>query len=73
MAVRERLDPLHLALEQGEDGRAVDLLSGLGSAEVAALLEGLLGPEQVAWATESLDALCTRPATGPQARNQPQP
>ena len=41
MAVRERLDPLHLALEQGEDGRAVDLLSGLGSAEVAALLESL--------------------------------
>ena len=47
MAVRERLDPLHLALEQGEDGRAMDLLSGLGSAEVASLLEGLPGPERV--------------------------
>lgn len=46
MAVQVRLDPLHLALERGEDGRAVDLLFGLSSAEVASLLEGLPGPER---------------------------
>ena len=44
--VQERLDAVHLALELGEEGRAADLLYGMGPSEVALLLEGLPGPER---------------------------